>query len=95
MTAYLLTNHLLNFVAPAAVVALLMVLLTRPLSRWLGTGKARRTATAQWLIVFGVNLLVLVAGLLVFGHDGKMATYALLVIAAALAQWINLGGLKR
>lgn len=95
MTAYLLTNHLLNFVAPAAAVALLMVLLTRPLSRWFGAGKSMRTARAQFLIVFAVNLLVLVAGLLVFGHDGKMTTYALLVIVAAVAQWINLGGLKR
>lgn len=95
MTAYLLTNHLLNFVAPAAVVALLLVLMTRPLARFFGGGKGRRTARMQFLLVFAVNLVVLVAGLLVFGHDGKMATYALLVIVAAVMQWINLGGFKR
>jgi len=33
-------------------------------------------------------LMVLVAGLVLFGNDGKMATYAALVLAAATCQWI-------
>jgi hypothetical protein len=39
-------------------------------------------------------LFTLTAGLLLFGHDGKMATYAALVLAAALCQWLLLRGWK-
>jgi hypothetical protein len=35
---------------------------------------------------------VLVAGLWWFGHDGKMATYAALVVLPALAQGVLLRG---
>jgi hypothetical protein len=35
----------------------------------------------------GAGVLSLVAGLLVFGRDGKMATYAVLVVTSALALW--------
>jgi len=31
--------------------------------------------------------LVLLAGLIAFGHDGKMATYAAMVAVSALALW--------
>jgi hypothetical protein len=31
--------------------------------------------------------VVTLAGLLLFGHDGKMATYAAMVLAAAAALW--------
>ncbi|WP_369821731.1 hypothetical protein [Polaromonas sp. OV174] len=47
---------------------------------------------AQAAIVFIVNLLLLTAGLLFFGHDGKMQTYAALVLGAALCQWGLLRG---
>jgi hypothetical protein len=46
---------------------------------------------AQAAIVFAVNVLVLVAGLVFFGHDGKMLTYAAMVAGAALCQWVLLG----
>ncbi len=95
MTAYLLANHLLNFLAPAAVVALLLVSLTRPFSRLLG---AKTSAPTRWwtqfAIGFVVNLGVLTAGLLVFGHDGQMLTYAALVLGAAICQWCLLRGWK-
>ena len=39
------------------------------------------------LRVFAVCAIVAVAGLLAFGHDGKMATYAAMVGACALSLW--------
>ena len=95
MTAYLLTNHLLNFMAPAAFVAVLLVLLPH---LFFGFFKSKRPlAQAVWMrlaIVFVANMAVLVAGLLIFGHDGKMLTYAALVVVAALCQWVLLRGWK-
>ncbi len=89
MTAYLLTDHLLNLVAPAAVVALLLLLLASFFGRF--SGAKRPVAPSIWprlAIIFIVNLMVLVAGLVLFGNDGKMATYAALVLAAATCQWV-------
>ena len=88
MTAYLLTDHLLNLVAPAAVVALLLVLSSSFFSRFSSTKKpAAQSIWARAAIIFIVNMLVLIAGLVLFGNDGKMATYAALVLVAAVCQW--------
>lgn len=95
MTAYLLTNHLLNFIAPAACVALLLVLLSR-LS--FGLFKTNEPLThslwAQAAIIFIVGVGILAAGLVVFGRDGRMLTYAALVLGAALCQWVLVRGWK-
>jgi hypothetical protein len=95
MTAYLLTNHLLNFMAPAALVALLLVVSSR---LFFGFFRSKRPLAQSWwaqaAIIFVVNLFTLAAGLLLFGHDGKMATYAALVLSAALCQWLLLRGWK-
>ena len=86
MTAYLLTNHLLNLIAPAAALAVLLVLLSRIWRLFFQSkGKVAQAFTAWIAIIFIVNVTVLLAGLVVFGHDGKMATYAAMVLAAALA----------
>ena len=96
MTAYLLADHLLNFMAPAAFVALLLLLLTRFFSRFY---KRKRPSATGWraelAIIFIVNLLVLVAGLLIFGADGKIASYAALVLASALSHWLLGRGWQR
>ena len=95
MTAYLLTNHLLNFMAPAAFVAVLLVLLPRFFSGFFKSKRPLAQAIRMQLaIVFVANMAVLVAGLLIFGHDGKMLTYAALVVVAALCQWVLLRGWK-
>ena len=95
MTAYLLTDHLLNFMAPALFVALALVLLTRLTGRFL---RSKRTpAQSIWVqaaIIFIVNLLVLAAGLVFLGNDGKMMTYAALVLGAAVCQWVLSGNFK-
>lgn len=93
MTVYLLTNHLLNFMAPAALLAVLLVLLSR---LFFGFLKPKRPVVHAWwaqaAIVFVANMAVLTAGLLIFGHDGKMLTYAALVLGAAVCQWVLLRG---
>ncbi len=89
MTAYLLADHLLNLVAPAAVVALLLLLLASFFGRF--SGKKRPVTQSVWVrlaIIFIANMVVLVAGLVLFGNDGKMATYAALVLVAATCQWV-------
>lgn len=95
MTAYLLTNHLLNFMLPAAVVALLLVLMSKVSGRFL---RGKKPAVYRWwvqfAIIFGAGLAILVAGLVIFGTDAKMLTYAGLVLGAALCQWVLLRGWK-
>ena len=89
MTAYLLTDHLLNFVAPAAVLALFLVLLSRIFSRYLVSKPVVAVSIyKQAAIIFIVNVLVLTAGVVLFGNDGKMATYAAMVLASSVCQWV-------
>ena len=85
-------NHLLNFVAPAAAVALLLALGGRWVAR--PSGQAPR----WWMLALGLFVLgtvVLAAGLLVFGTDGKMATYAALVLVCACGHWVAVRGWRR
>ena len=95
MTFYLLANHLLNFLLPAAALALLLVLLSRVFG---GFFQSKRPLAQTWYgqaaIIFVANAVVLVLGLLVFGHDGKLMTYAALVVVAAVTQWLVLRGWK-
>jgi hypothetical protein len=76
--------HLLNFFAPAVGVALATALMAKLVWR-------RELAAVSWrqLVLWGcgAGAAALVAGLLTFGHDGKIATYAVLVAATALSQW--------
>ena len=93
MTAYLLLNHVLSFLAPAANLALLLVLLSRIFTRFLTSNKPlAQSVWAQVAISFIVNTLVLTAGLVLFGNDGKMLTYAAMAVAAAVCQWVLLQG---
>jgi hypothetical protein len=79
-------RHLFSFVAPALIVAILVAAVARvvlpPAAR-----------PRSWWLAVGVNavagILVLGAGLWTFGRDGKMATYAALVLAVATAQWLS------
>ncbi len=95
MTAYLLLVHVLNLLAPALWVAVVVV----SLSRWLpGFSKGRPVVSGwvkQCLMGVSVNVAVLVGGLALFGQDGKMLTYVLLVVASALCQGILLRAWQR
>lgn len=74
--------HLLSFAAPALAVAALVALA----ARWI------LPTRPGWWPSFAANsvagLAVLVAGLWWFGRDGKMLTYAALVLAVAACQWL-------
>ena len=95
MTALNLTNQLLNFMAPAAFVAFVMVLLARVFPRWLGSKRPLALSLrTQLAIVFVASVLALLLGLLVFGRDGMVASYALLAMVAASCQWLLLRGWK-
>ena len=81
-----LSIHLLSFVAPALAVALLVALAGRlVLPR---SGRPQR-----WWLPFALNfvagVVVLAAGLWWLGRDGKMVTYAALVITVATCQWLS------
>jgi hypothetical protein len=83
--------HLLNFVAPAFALAVLVPLLARPffgkqaLVPWWG----------QMLVNFAVGVAALLAGLWWLGRDGKMVGYLLLTAAVASTQWLLLRGWRR
>lgn len=96
MTAYLLAGHLLNLLAPAALIALLMVTFSRLFSGLFTSKKVfLLTLWEQAAINFVVGSVVLVAGLVLLGNDGKILTYVLLVLCMAASQWCQLGNWKR
>ncbi len=84
-----LLNHGLNFVAPALWMALLMPVLSRIVLRnW----RSARAFTAQIAIHLIVCVGALIVGLSIFGHDGKMLTYLVMVILSASTQWFLVKG---
>jgi hypothetical protein len=86
--------HTFSLMAPAWGVALFCVLMARltarrwlPLATW---GLFKQT------VVSGVlGTAVLVGGLILWGVDGKMATYSALVIACGTSQWLMCKGWQR
>jgi hypothetical protein len=78
--------HLANFIAPAAGVGMLSAALCKAFWR-------RSLARTSWFTLAwqasGSGLVVLVAGLVLTGHDGKLVTYAALVIVCALVPWLK------
>ena len=81
--------HLFGFVLPALVVGVLLAVFARI---FMQNKPLAPVWWAQAAINSGVGVLVLLAGLVVFGRDGKMATYAALVVAMASSQWLLLRG---
>ena len=89
MPALTFANHLLNFLAPAIFLALLLGLVARvvwrkalPLLPW---GEQMALNAVLGAVVLGV-------GLVLEGRDGRMATYAALVVAMATCQWVMVRG---
>ena len=78
--------HLANFVLPAVGVGTLTAALCKLFWR---RGLARTSwFTLAWQ-ASAAGLAVLVAGLAITGHDGRMITYAGLVVACALVPWFK------
>lgn len=87
MGLWSLLIHLANFVLPALAVGAVLAVLTPVFAR---KRASARTVIAQTAINSIAGVAMLVAGLLVFGNDGKMATYGALVLATGTAQWWGL-----
>ncbi len=76
--------HLLNFFAPALGVGVLTALMAKLL--WRSSLKSASLKRLGFWAVAG-SALALLAGLVVFGRDGKMLTYGAMVLACALSVW--------
>ncbi|MBI5259675.1 MAG: hypothetical protein HY855_24445 [Burkholderiales bacterium] len=76
--------HLLNLIAPA--VGLGVIAATGAKLLW-----RRELAPVRWrrlvLWASAAGLSALLAGLVITGRDGRMATYAAMVVASAAALW--------
>ena len=78
-------KHLLSFAAPAFAVAVLVALAARVVLPRTGQQPGWWASVA---LNFVAGLAVMVGGLWYFGRDGKMATYAALVVVVATCQWL-------
>ena len=78
--------HIANFVLPAVGVGALSAALCKLFWR-------RALARVAWFTLAwqasAAGLAVLVAGLVITGHDGRMITYAGLVVACAAVPWLK------
>lgn len=76
--------HLANLFVPALALAALSAALAKALWR-------RELAGVRWVRLAGgaaaAGALVTLGGLVLSGRDGRMTTYAVLVLANALALW--------
>ena len=79
-----LLNHLLNFVAPAVCVGLFVALVAPVMYRKTPMSRSLR---AQAVINVVAGLMALLVGLMFFGRDGKMVSYAAMVLACTASQW--------
>ena len=76
--------HVMNLFGPALMLGALAAALTKLLWR-------RELTHVGWLALAGpasaACAMVVLAGLVLFGHDGRMATYGAMVAACALTLW--------
>jgi hypothetical protein len=79
-------DHLMNFLAPALAVGGLLALMGPFI-----VGK--KSGAPVWIAQAAINIvacsLALAAGLWFFGRDGKMASYAAMLVVAATSQWVG------
>lgn len=76
--------HLMNFCGAAVGIGGFSAGLARLLWR---ADLARRKFLSLWAWAAMAALVAQTAGLVVFEHDGRMATYAAMVVACAAAIW--------
>jgi hypothetical protein len=81
MTALDALFHLINFALPAVFVG-------GALALW-GRRYGKKSVRQTWLIHSIVGITAMAAGLILFGVDGKMLSYALLVVACSLSQLLQ------
>ena len=78
-----LVNHLANLLASALAVALILALLG---PFFMPKRAGAPVFHAQLAINFVAGSVALVSGLLFFGNDGKMASYAFMLVLCTAAQ---------
>lgn len=87
MGLFAFLNHLLNFLAPALAMAGLVTLA----ARWF---VKRKPVVLPFWTQLMINCLATTAGLMLglwlLGRDGKMATYAAMILLCASSQWLML-----
>jgi hypothetical protein len=76
--------HLLGLFMPALLTGLLATAMAKAVWRR-ELAQADWWRLARWPIFAGA--LALLGGLVAFGRDGRMASYALMLLASALALW--------
>jgi hypothetical protein len=76
--------HLTNFFAPAVVLGAIAAAATKLIWR---RELAAVGGLRLWAWASGAAAIAAVAGLVIFAHDGQMATYAAMVLACAAALW--------
>jgi hypothetical protein len=92
MSAFQLLNHLFNFVLPALAVAVMLALGARLLMK---KGAGAPGFWAQVAMNFVAGVVVLMAGLVVTGRDGRIGTYAVMVVVCGTVQWGVMRGWRR
>jgi hypothetical protein len=84
MGPFAFANHLVNLIVPALALAAVAA----ALAKW--AWRAELAASSWWrlaLAAASVNVVVTLVGLVWTGRDGKMATYAAMVLATAATLW--------
>lgn len=83
--------HMAGLLMPALAVAPTVVLAGWLMDRRSKPGRRVRRWSARLAINLGVCVGVLLAGLMLTGHDGRMVTYAALVLGSASTECLLLG----
>jgi len=84
MNFFAFLAHLAGFIAPALVVGLILWVVPR----WPDKGRlARWRRSMELAVLVAAGATVLLGGLVYFGRDGKMATYAAMVLVQGTLVW--------
>jgi hypothetical protein len=89
MTLFSALVHIFNFMLPTVFVGGLLTVFAPRVLR-IHTKRTRPQMLRQWLVNSLVGITVLALGLWLYGVDGKMMSYAALVVALGLSQWVQL-----
>ena len=84
--------HIVNFIAPALWLGLVIAVwdLRPHFKKTARAGMPARRWRRGLLLDWGIGIAVLLAGLVITGHDGRMLTYGALVLAVAARRcWLT------